>query len=153
MRCPSCGDLEDKVLDSRSARDGAAIRRRRECQSCHHRYTTFEEVVKDELRVVKHDGRHETLNRHKLIRGVTRACEKRPVSVAQIEALVDSVLDEVQRYYDREIQSMEIGEKVIARLEKLDDVAYVRFASVYKRFADVSQFANAIRELKKSGNS
>ncbi len=148
MRCPVCGHLEDKVLDSRSARDGAAIRRRRECQDCSHRYTTFEEIVRDELRVIKHDGRHETLSRPKLIRGVTRACEKRPVSVIQIENLVDAVLEEVQRDYDREIHSIEIGRKVISRLEKIDDIAYIRFASVYKRFENVNQFANAIRELK-----
>ena len=149
MRCPSCGYQEDKVLDSRAAREGAAIRRRRQCQDCNHRFTTYEEIVRGELRVVKADGRHEELSRQKLVGGVMRACEKRPVSVSQIEGLVDGVLEELQHDYDREVPSREIGDKVMARLERLDDVAYVRFASVYKRFGDVSQFTNAIRDMGK----
>ncbi len=147
MRCPKCGHMDDKVLDSRSSRDGSAVRRRRECLACNQRFTTYEEIVRDELRVVKRDGRREELSRAKLMNGVLRACEKRPVTPAQIEALVDSVLDEVAQTSDVEVTTDAIGEKVIARLEKLDEVAYVRFASVYRRFADVNQFLNAIKDM------
>ena len=147
MRCPKCGHLDDKVLDSRSARDGLAIRRRRACLACGQRFTTFEEIVKDALRVVKRDGRHEEFSRLKLMSGIMRACEKRPVSPAAIEALVDEIVEEIEQAEESEISSQAIGEKVMQRLEKLDDVAYVRFASVYRRFADVNQFINAISEV------
>ncbi len=147
MRCPKCGHTDDKVLDSRAARDGSAIRRRRACLGCNQRFTTYEEIVKDALRVVKRDGRREELSRLKLMSGVMRACEKRPISPMQIEELVDEVVDQVEQEYDAEVPSGVIGEKVIARLEKLDEVAYVRFASVYKRFADVNQFLNAIHDI------
>ena len=147
MRCPKCGHKDDKVLDSRAARDGAAIRRRRACLGCHHRFTTYEEIVKDTLRVVKRDGRREELNRLKLMSGILRACEKRPISPVQIETLVDEIIDEIEQGFDSEVPSSTIGEKVMARLEKLDEVAYVRFASVYKRFADVNQFLNAIHDI------
>ncbi len=147
MRCPKCGHMDDKVLDSRSARDGASVRRRRECLACNQRFTTYEEIVRDELRVVKRDGRREDLSRAKLTAGVLRACEKRPITQAQIEALVDSVLDEVAQTGDVEVPASAIGEKVMTRLKKLDEVAYVRFASVYRRFADVNQFLNAIQDM------
>ena len=147
MRCPKCGHTDDKVLDSRAAREGAVIRRRRSCLGCGQRFTTYEEIVKDALRVIKRDGRREEVSRLKLMSGVMRACEKRPVSPAQIEALVDEILDEIEQEYDSEVPSQVIGEKVVARLEKLDEVAYVRFASVYKRFADVNQFLNAIQDI------
>jgi len=147
MQCPKCGHADDKVLDSRSARDGSAIRRRRSCLACGQRFTTYEEIVKDALRVIKRDGRREEVSRLKLMSGIMRACEKRPVSPVQIETLVDEVLDEIEREYDAEVPSGVIGEKVVARLEKLDEVAYVRFASVYKRFADVNQFLNAIHGI------
>jgi transcriptional repressor NrdR len=147
MRCPKCGHMDDKVLDSRSARDGASVRRRRECLACNQRFTTYEEIVRDELRVVKRDGRREDLSRAKLTAGVLRACEKRPITQAQIEALVDSVLDEVSQTGDAEVSTNAIGEKVMIRLKKLDEVAYVRFASVYRRFADVNQFLNAIQDM------
>jgi transcriptional repressor NrdR len=139
--------MDDKVLDSRSARDGSAVRRRRECLACSQRFTTYEEIVRDELRVVKRDGRREDLSRAKLTAGVLRACEKRPITQAQIEALVDSVLDEVAQTGDVEVSTNAIGEKVMIRLKKLDEVAYVRFASVYRRFADVNQFLNAIQDM------
>jgi transcriptional repressor NrdR len=139
--------MDDKVLDSRSARDGASVRRRRECLACNQRFTTYEEIVRDELRVVKRDGRREDLSRAKLTAGVLRACEKRPITQAQIEALVDSVLDEVSQTGDAEVSTNAIGEKVMIRLKKLDEVAYVRFASVYRRFADVNQFLNAIQDM------
>jgi transcriptional repressor NrdR len=139
--------LDDKVLDSRAAREGLAIRRRRACLACGQRFTTFEEIVKDALRVVKRDGRHEEFSRLKLMSGIMRACEKRPVSPAAIDALVDDIVEEIEQRDDSEIASHAIGEMVMQRLEKLDDVAYVRFASVYRRFADVNQFINAISEV------
>lgn len=147
MRCPKCGHTDDKVLDSRASREGAAIRRRRSCLGCGQRFTTYEEIVKDGLRVVKRDGRREEFSRLKLMSGIMRACEKRPVSPQQIEELVDEVLDQIEQENDVEVPTSVIGEKVVARLERLDEVAYVRFASVYKRFADVNQFLNAINKI------
>jgi transcriptional repressor NrdR len=147
MRCPKCGHQEDKVIDSRSAASGSVIRRRRMCLACAHRYTTYEEIVKAKLKVVKRDGRHEDLDRSKLVAGIERACEKRPISAADIERVVDSVVDSVEQEYESEVSSEVIGKKVMDRLEKIDEVAYVRFASVYKRFKDVNQFIGAIRGL------
>ncbi len=135
------------MLDSRAAREGVAIRRRRACLGCGQRFTTFEEIVKDALRVVKRDGRHEEFSRLKLMSGIMRACEKRPVSPIMIDSLVDEIIEEIEQREDSDISSQDIGEKVMQRLEKLDDVAYVRFASVYRRFADVNQFINAISEV------
>jgi len=147
MRCPKCGHLDDKVIDSRSVRNGDVIRRRRNCLKCGHRFTTYEEVVKATLRVIKRDGRHEEFDRRKLINGVTRACEKRPISSQQIEALVDSIISELESEYEREVSSTAIGKKMMDRLEKLDEVAYVRFASVYRRFRDVNQFLSEVEGL------
>src|ERR1035437_2823878 len=147
MRCPRCGHLEDKVLDSRTSRSGDLIRRRRACMSCNHRFTTREEVVRARLTVIKRDGRRETFERDKLINGIQRACEKRPVSAEQIETFVDNLVVEIENDYELEVPSEKIGEKVMAHLETLDEVAYVRFASVYRRFKDVNQFINAIRGL------
>lgn len=147
MRCPKCGHLEDKVLDSRSAKSGDVIRRRRMCQKCGHRFTTYEEVIRANLRVIKRDGRHEEIDRTKLTAGIGRACEKRPISSDTIEAMVDSIIDELESEYEREVSSEIIGKKVMERLEKLDEVAYVRFASVYRRFRDVNQFLTAIEGL------
>lgn len=145
MKCPKCGVDNDKVLDSRAVREGLATRRRRECQACGLRFTTYEEIVKDSIRVLKRDGRHEEFSRSKLESGVKRACEKRPVDNAAITALVDGVIDQIEQEFEGEVPSSVIGEKVMAGLERLDEVAYVRFASVYKRFADVSQFLNEVR--------
>jgi len=147
MRCPKCGHLDDKVVDSRSVRNGDVIRRRRICQKCQHRFTTYEEVVKATLRVIKRDGRHEEFDRKKLLSGVERACEKRPISAQQIESLVDAILSELESEYEREVSSTAIGKKVMDRLEKLDEVAYVRFASVYRRFRDVNQFLSEVEGL------
>lgn len=147
MKCPKCGYMDDKVLDSRAAREGIAVRRRRQCLSCGQRFTTFEEIVKEGLRVIKRDGSREEFSRQKLVSGLLRACEKRPVSMAQMEALADDVLDQIDRESEDEITTEAIGEKIMRGLEALDEVAYVRFASVYKRFADVSQFLNAIHEI------
>ena len=149
MRCPKCGHLDDKVIDSRSARNGAVIRRRRMCLGCKHRFTTYEESVRARLRVVKRDGRHEELDRSKLARGIERACQKRPIGPEDIEALVHSIVDELESEYEREVPGSIIGEKVMARLEQMDEVAYVRFASVYRRFKDVNQFLNAVEGLIK----
>lgn len=148
MRCPKCSDLNDKVIDSRSARNGMAIRRRRRCLQCGHRFTTYEEIVKLSLRVIKRDGRHEEFDRNKLLGGVERACEKRPISVQQIEQLVDSVIQEVEAEFDKEVPSTIVGKKVMKHLETLDEVAYVRFASVYRRFRDVTQFLNEVKDLQ-----
>jgi transcriptional repressor NrdR len=147
MRCPKCRHLEDKVIDSRSASNGDAIRRRRTCLGCGYRFTTYEQVVKAKLRVIKSDGRHEDLSRQKMVNGIQRACEKRPISAEDIERLVDGIVDEVENEYEREVPSQVIGQKVMNRLEKLDEVAFVRFASVYRRFKDVNQFLSAIQGI------
>ena len=147
MRCPRCGHTEDKVIDSRASRVGDVIRRRRVCVSCEHRFTTREEVVNVALHIIKRDGRHEELSREKLINGIARACEKRPVSMEEIETIVDNIITELGNDFEREVTSDIIGEKVMERLEKIDEVAYVRFASVYRRFKDVNQFINAIQGM------
>ena len=147
MRCPKCAHLEDKVIDSRSAKSGTVIRRRRMCLRCGHRYTTYEEIIRAKLRVVKRDGRHEDLDPKKLASGIERACEKRSISVEQIEGLVDGIIDELENEFEREVPSKVIGQKVMDRLEQLDEVAFVRFASVYRRFKDVNQFLNAVEDL------
>ena len=147
MRCPKCGNQDDKVIDSRAIRNGDIIRRRRSCQHCGHRYTTYEEVVKAALKVIKRDGRHEEFDRRKLLGGIERACEKRPISSQQVEALVDSLIGELEAEYEREVPSTAIGKKVMDRLEKLDEVAFVRFASVYRRFRDVNQFLSEVEGL------
>jgi len=147
MRCPKCSHLEDKVIDSRAAKSGALIRRRRMCLRCGHRFTTYEEIVRAKLRVMKRDGRHEELDRAKLASGIERACEKRPVSAEQIDGLIDSIIEELENEFEREVPSRAIGKKVMDRLEKIDEVAFVRFASVYRRFKDVNQFLNAIEGM------
>lgn len=147
MRCPKCGNQDDKVIDSRSVRNGDVIRRRRVCLQCGHRFTTYEEVIKTSLRVIKRDGRHEELDRRKLLSGIERACEKRPISAEQIESIVDGIITELESENEREVSSMVIGQKVMEHLEELDEVAYVRFASVYRRFRDVNQFLSEVEGL------
>ena len=147
MRCPKCSHQDDKVIDSRAVRNGDVIRRRRVCLKCGYRFTTYEEVVKASLRIIKRDGRHEELDRHKLLSGIERACEKRPISSQQIEAMVDAIIGELESEYEREVPSTVIGQKVMDRLEQLDEVAYVRFASVYRRFRDVNQFLSEVEGL------
>jgi transcriptional repressor NrdR len=147
MRCPKCGHSDDKVIDSRTIRSGEVIRRRRCCLSCGNRFTTYEEVVKTSLRVVKRDGRHEELDRNKLRTGIWTACEKRPINSQQIDMLVDGIVSELESEFEREVPSTVIGKKVMDRLETLDEVAYVRFASVYRRFRDVSQFLSEVEGL------
>jgi transcriptional repressor NrdR len=145
MKCPKCAHLDDKVLDSRAAREGASIRRRRQCLQCEYRFTTYEEIVKDELHVIKRDGRHEEFNRQKLERGLSRACEKRPISADQIHDLVDQIIAEFEG--ESEVTSERIGQAVMERLHRVDEVAYIRFASVYRRFADVNQFLKAVKDV------
>ncbi len=147
MRCPKCAADDDRVIDSRSVRGGAAIRRRRVCNRCGQRFTTYEEILKAGLRVIKRDGRREDFDRRKLAAGIERACEKRPVGEREIEALVDGVVAEIEAEYEREVPSTAIGRKVMDRLQRLDEVAYVRFASVYRRFRDVSQFLSEVEGL------
>lgn len=147
MRCPKCSHQEDKVVDTRTVRNGEVIRRRRICLACNHRFTTYEEVVKAHLRVIKRDGRHEELDRKKLLSGVIRACEKRPISTTQVELLVSNIINELELEFEREVPSTAIGKKVMDSLEKIDDVAYIRFASVYRRFKDVNQFLSEVEGL------
>ena len=147
MRCPKCGHQDDKVIDSRSVRNGDVIRRRRLCLKCGYRFTTYEEVVKASLRVIKRDARHEDLDRKKLLAGIQRACQKRPISAQQIESVVDSIMSELESEYEREVPATAIGQKVMDKLEELDEVAYVRFASVYRRFRDVNQFLSEVEGL------
>lgn len=147
MQCPSCKALDDKVIDSRSSRDGALIRRRRECLKCGTRFTTYEEIYQEKLRVKKRDGQYEEFDRRKLLAGIEKACEKRPVSTEQIEALAQRVITELQNEFGREVPSKQIGERVMEHLSKLDEVAYVRFASVYRQFRDAEQFIDEIRQM------
>ncbi len=146
MKCPKCGKDDDKVLDSRTARDGAAIRRRRECIVCRHRFTTYEEVDRDEVQVVKRDGSRQTFDRQKLDRAIRQACGKRPVSDEQIRTMIDHV---VARIDGDEVQASTIAELVMSELHRTDEVAYIRFASVYRQFTDVAQFLSAITEIVK----
>jgi len=145
MKCPYCNYKEDKVVDSRSTAEGSAVRRRRECLKCGKRFTTYEYVEEVSLAVIKKDGRREPFDRKKVLSGILRACEKRQIGIEEIEDMVTSIERSIQKKTDREINSRDIGEMVMEKLKKLDDVAYVRFASVYRQFKDVSQF---MKELK-----
>ena len=150
MKCPFCGNLVDKVVDSRESKEGDVIRRRRQCLSCGKRFTSRERIEEIEYRVVKKDGNRETFQRQKLIAGLLTACEKRPVSVQQLEAIADRIEGELQERPEREMSTKEIGARLMQELKKIDQVAYVRFASVYRQFRDVGQFAREIDELQKS---
>ena len=141
--------FDDKVIDSRISKEGTTIRRRRECLECGHRFTTTESLVREGLAVVKRDGRHEEFDREKLLRAVRAACHKRPVDLEQLTMIVDDVLDELEARYESEIPSRAIGDAVMARLGKIDQVAYVRFASVYKEFRDVTEFVDEVSNLGK----
>jgi transcriptional repressor NrdR len=147
VRCPNCGHNEDRVVDSRSTKEGAAIRRRRECVSCGHRFTTYEYVERTSALVVKKDGRHQNYDRDRLLAGVLQACHKRPVTREEIDALADRVESRIFAPAREEIPSSEIGIAVMEELEKLDDVAYLRFASVYRSFHNVSEFMDELRSL------
>jgi transcriptional repressor NrdR len=147
MRCPFCNRFDSKVVDSRASEDGNAIRRRRECLHCQKRFTTYERIEEAPLIVVKKDQRREPFDRQKILNGLLRACEKRPVSIVTIEQLVDSVEKELRNRMDQEISSRMIGELVMAGLKKIDEVAYVRFASVYRQFEDVATFMDELHTL------
>ncbi|MBI2924283.1 MAG: transcriptional repressor NrdR [Verrucomicrobia bacterium] len=148
MRCPKCGRLDDKVIDSRASREGLTIRRRRECLGCGCRFTTYEEIEREGLMVVKRDGRREEFSKEKLLSGIKKACQKRPISPRLIEDLVEKIAAEVTGKYDREVPGQVIGEKVIDALRSLDEVAYVRFASVYRRFKEATDFVQEVRKLE-----
>lgn len=150
MKCPFCGNLVDKVVDSRESKEGDVIRRRRQCLSCGKRFTSRERIEEIEYRVVKKDGNRETFQRQKLIAGLLTACEKRPVSVQQLETIADRIEAELQERPEREMSTKDIGARLMQELKKIDQVAYVRFASVYRQFRDVGQFAREIDELQKS---
>jgi transcriptional repressor NrdR len=150
MKCPFCGHLGDKVVDSRESKEGNSIRRRRECLECAKRYTSREHIEEIEYRVMKKDGRPEPFSRKKLIGGLMRACEKRPVSVQQLEGIADRIESDLQDRPDREIKTTEIGARIMEELRRVDQVAYVRFASVYRQFRDVGEFKREIDELQKS---
>lgn len=147
MKCPFCGHGNDKVVDSRAAREGDAVRRRRECLKCHRRFTTYERIDEIPYMVVKKDGRRERFDRGKVLAGLLRACEKRPIPMQKMEALVDEVEALVADSQNRERRSGEVGELIMSRLKKLDKVAYVRFASVYLDFKDVKEFMGELRHL------
>jgi len=154
MKCPYCGSHNNKVVDSRLTRDGEIVRRRRECESCTRRFTTYERVEELLPMVVKHEGKREAFDRGKIVTGVQRACQKRPVVAEQIDQLVDRVERALQESGDKEVPSSVIGELVMGELFRLDDVAYVRFASVYQRFGDLNQFLAELLKIQdiKSGN-
>jgi transcriptional repressor NrdR len=149
MRCPKCTSIEDKVIDSRISKEGNTIRRRRECLECGHRFTTIENLVRDGIVVIKRDERREEFDREKLLHAIRAACHKRPVDLEQITMIVDDVIDALEAQYEREIPSRVIGEEVMRHLRRIDQVAYVRFASVYKEFRDVSEFMEEINNLGK----
>ena len=147
MKCPFCGFLESKVIDSRPAEEGSTIRRRRECLACQKRFTTDEIIEHLPLVVVKRDGSRQTFDRVKLINGMVRACEKRPVSLAQLEKIADEIEQELQSALEREISTVDIGEMVMRRIKEVDEVAYVRFASVYRSFKDINTFMEELTKL------
>jgi transcriptional repressor NrdR len=149
MRCPKCTSIEDKVTDSRISKEGNTIRRRRECLECGHRFSTTETLVRDGMMVIKRDGRREEFDREKLLRAIRAACHKRPVDLEQVSMIVEDVIDALEAQYEAEIPSSAVGEAVMQRLRKIDQVAYVRFASVYKEFRDVSEFMHEISTLEK----
>jgi transcriptional repressor NrdR len=147
VKCPFCGDLEDKVVDSRMAKEGQLIRRRRECLACKRRYTTYERVEESLPVIVKKDGRREPYDRQKILSGLKKACEKRPISIGTIEAVTDRIEKRIQELGETEVASRTVGEEVMKELHQLDQVAYVRFASVYREFKDIDQFMDELQTL------
>lgn len=148
MRCPKCGCQEDKVIDSRASREGATIRRRRECEQCGHRFTTYEELEHEGLMVLKRDGRREEFSREKLLSGIKKACQKRPISPKAMDDLVDHIAAAVSEKFENEVPGEFIGKLVMDGLRELDDVAYVRFASVYRRFQEATDFVQEVKKLE-----
>ena len=149
MRCLFCGHLESKVIDSRSTEEGTTIRRRRECLECGKRFTTYEKIETIPIIVIKKDGTREAFDRDKISNGILRACEKRPVSLKEVEALIDDIEAKMYNMLEREVSSEKIGEMVMERLQKLDEIAYVRFASVYRQFKDINSFMDELAKLIK----
>ena len=151
MRCPFCRNMDDRVIDSRLSKEGDLIRRRRECSHCQRRFTTYERVEETLPLVIKKDGRRELFDRGKILNGLQKACEKRPISVTVLEKLIERIEQRLQESGEREILSREIGEQIMQELQGLDEVAYVRFASVYRSFKDVNEFMNSVKELLEKG--
>ena len=147
MKCPFCSHTEDKVIDSRSSNEDKSVRRRRECLKCKKRFTTYEYIEEVPLMVIKKDGRREAFDRNKIISGILKACEKRPVGMEKVEGVVDRVEKELQKSFDKEVKAQVVGELVMEHLHKLDEVAYVRFASVYRQFKDINQFMKELKDL------
>ena len=147
MKCPFCGAIEDKVVDSRESREGDVIRRRRECLKCERRFTSYERIDEIPYMVIKKDGRREPFDRQKIMAGLLKACEKRPVSMAALESVADRVESSLQERPEKEIATADIGAFVMEELKKLDKVAYVRFASVYRHFRDINEFAEELKQL------
>jgi transcriptional repressor NrdR len=148
MRCPKCGCQEDKVIDSRASREGATIRRRRECTSCGNRFTTYEELKHEGLMVLKRDGRHEEFSREKLLSGLKKACQKRPVTPQAMEDLADHIVAAVTAKFESEVPTDFIGKMIMDGLREIDEVAYVRFASVYRRFQEATDFVQEVKKLE-----
>jgi transcriptional repressor NrdR len=148
MRCPKCGCQDDKVIDSRASREGATIRRRRQCITCGHRFTTYEEIEHEGLMVLKRDGRHEEFTKEKLLSGIKKACQKRPITPKVMEDLVERIVDEATGKYDQEVPAEVIGKLVMEGLRGIDEVAYVRFASVYRRFQEATDFVHEVKKLE-----
>ena len=151
MRCPFCQHMDDRVIDSRLSKEGDMIRRRRECSHCQRRFTTYERVEETLPLVIKKDGRRELFDRGKMLSGLHRACEKRPISVDVLEKMVERIEQRLQEAGEREVHSREIGEEIMQELQNLDEVAYVRFASVYRSFKGVNEFMNEVKELLEKG--
>jgi len=151
LRCPFCRNMDDRVIDSRLSKDGDLIRRRRECSHCQRRFTTYERVEETLPLVIKKDGRRELFDRGKILNGLQKACEKRPISVNVLEKLIERIEQRLQESGEREVLSREIGEQIMQELQSLDEVAYVRFASVYRSFKDVNEFMNEVKELSEKG--
>ena len=147
MRCPFCENVDTKVIDSRPTEEGHAIRRRRGCEKCGKRFTTYEKVEESIIMIIKKDGRREAFDRNKVMRGVVKACEKRPVAMADIERIVDEIERGLNNLMEKEVDSTFIGELIMEQLKKVDEVAYVRFASVYRQFTDVNTFVKEIEKL------
>jgi transcriptional repressor NrdR len=148
MRCPKCKCQDDKVIDSRSSREGSTIRRRRECIQCGHRFTTYEEIEHEGLMVMKRDGRREEFSKEKLLTGIKKACQKRPISLKVIEDVVEKIVGEITDKYESEVPCMALGERVMEALREMDEVAYVRFASVYRRFQEPTEFVQEVQKLE-----
>ena len=147
MRCPYCGELENKVIDSRMAKEGNTVRRRRQCMACNTRFTTYERVERLPLVLIKKDNRREPFDREKILMGMQRACEKRDISIHTLERFIDDLERELQELGEREVSASIVGERVMRKLHELDDVAYVRFASVYREFKDINDFMSELKDL------